>query len=276
MQQTIADTRVLQAPSPPQEPKSRRFRTFRVVMALILREIGSQDSRSSLGFLWAVIDPIASVVILSLAFGLITKTPPLGSNFPMYYISGVVPFHIYSTIGNKVSGSIRFSRQLLGFPAVTVLDALFARALLNFLIDIVVFIILCYGVIHYYGLRVNLDLEPIMLGITMAAALGVAIGTFNSVLFQLMPAYENLWSLFNRPMMIASGALIMISDLPTWLFHILWWNPAAHIVAEVRHGFYPTFNASWASPAYVWLICGITFAIGLITLQRLVYDALDR
>ncbi len=276
MQQTTGDQVDFPAPAPAQEPKSRRFRTFRVVSALILREIGSHDSRSSLGFLWAIIDPIATVMILSLAFGLISKTPRLGTNFPLYYITGVVPFHIYTQISNKVSGSVRFSRQLLGFPAVTVLDALFARALLNFLISIVVFIVLSYGVVHYYGLSVNLDLKAVMLGLTMAGAIGVAVGTFNSVLFLMSPAYENLWGMFSRPMVVSSGALILISDLPTWLFHILWWNPAAHVVAMVRHGFYPTYDTSWVSPSYVWLFCGLTFTFGLVTLQRFVYDALDK
>ena len=276
MPQITADPGDFPAVKAPQEPKTRRFRTFRVVMALILREIGSHDSRSSLGFLWAIIDPIATVIILSLAFGLITKTPRLGTNFPLYYITGIVPFHIYMTINNKVSGSMRFSRQLLGFPAVTVLDALFARAILNFMIHVVVFIVLAYGVVHYYGLRINLNLSAVMLGIAMAGMLGVAVGTFNSVLFLMVPAYENLWGMVNRPMVISSGALILISDLPTWLFHILWWNPAAHVVAEVRRGFYPTYDASWASPFYVFMFFAVTFAIGLVTLQRFVYDALDR
>lgn len=276
MQQIDADPTDFQAPRPPQTPKSMRFRTIRVIMALILREIGSTDSRSSLGFLWSIIDPIATVIILSLVFSLLTRTPPLGSNFPLFYITGVVPYHIFSVTSGKVAGSLRFSRQLLGFPGVTVLDALFARAILSFLIDVVVFIILCLGVIYYYGLRVNLVVEPVLLGIAMAGMLGVAVGTFNSVLFMLMPAYENLWGMANRPMMIASGTLVMINDLPTWLFNILWWNPVAHMVAEVRHGFYPTFYAAWTSPGYVFLFCGITFSVGLVTLQRYVYDALDK
>ena len=204
MQQTTADPVDFPAPKPPLEPKSRRFRTFRVVAALILREIGSHDSRSSLGFLWAIIDPIATVIILSLAFGLLTKTPPLGSNFPLYYITGIVPFHIYTSISRKVSGSVRFSRQLLGFPSVTVLDALFARFILNFLISIVVFITLSYGVVHYYGLRINLNLEAVMVGIGLAGMLGVAVGTFNSVLFLMLPTYENLWGMFSRPMVVSS------------------------------------------------------------------------
>ena len=275
MQQTTADPQDFAPPRPPQEPKSRRFRTPRVIMALILREIGSRDARSSLGFLWSVIDPIATVAILSIAFSLFTRTPRLGINFPLYYITGIVPFHIYNQIGNRVSGSIRFSRQLLGFPSVTVVDAIMARFLLNYFINVIVFIILSYGVIHFYDLRVNVQLPAVINALVMAGALALGIGTFNSVLFMMLPAYEYIWGVFSRPMMVASGVLILIEDLPDWLFHILWWNPAAHIVAEMRHGFYPFYDTSWVSPFYVFMVAGFGFMLGLISLQRYVYDVLD-
>ncbi len=261
---------------PAQEPKSRRFRTLRVIAALILREIGSSDARSSLGFLWSVIDPIATVAILTIAFSLITRTPPLGTSFPLYYMTGVVVFHIYSHIANRVSGSIRFSKQLLGFPAVTVMDALFARFILNYLLNIVVFFVLSYGIIYFYDLRVNIDYGPVILALTMAGALAIGIGTFNSVMFMLFPTYEHLWGMLNRPMVILSGVLILIESLPDWLFNILWWNPAAHIVAEMRNGFYPFYDASWVSPFYVFIVASVAFVAGLINLQRFVYDALDR
>ena len=264
------------APRRPQEPKSRRFRTVRVVMALILREIGSRDSRSSLGFLWSIIEPVATVAILSIAFALFTRTPRLGTNFPLYYVTGIVPFHIYSQISNRVSGSIRFSRQLLGFPSVTVMDTLLARFLLNYFINIIVFIILSYGVLHYYDLRVNVQMPPVIEALVMAGALAIGIGTFNSVLFIMFPAYDYVWTMVSRPMMIASGVLILIEDLPDWLYNILWWNPAAHIVAEMRHGFYPFYDTNWVSPFYVFMVAGISFVLGLITLQKYVYDALDR
>ena len=56
----------------------------------------------------------------------------------------------------------------------------------------------------------------------------------------------------------------------------LWWNPAAHIVAEMRIGFYPFYDPTWASPFYVFTVSAVAFVLGLITLQKFVYDALDR
>jgi len=276
MQQTTADAARSDAFAPAQVPRTRSFRTARVIMALILREIGSRDSRSSLGFLWSFIEPIGTVMLLSVAFAIVSKNPRLGTNFPLYYVTGVVPFHIYSQVGAKVASSIRFSRQLLGFPSVTVIDALFARFILNYVINLLVFVCLVTMVIWWYDLRITIDIEAAALGLIMAGCLALGIGTFNSVLFMAWPAYENIWGIVSRPMFLMSGVIFLIDDLPDPIFNILWWNPIAHVVGQMRHAFYPGADESWVDPSYVFLVCAVTFLIGLVTLRRWVYDALDR
>lgn len=261
---------------PAQEPRNRSFRTPRVVLALILREIGASDARSSLGFLWSILDPIATVVILSVVFALLTREPRLGTNFPLYYVTGTVVFHLYSQVSRNVATSIRFSRQLLDFPAVAVLDAMLARFVLHVIVHLLVFVVLSVGVILYYDLRVNIDVTPILLSLAMAAGLAFGVGALNAVLFQMLPAYAYLWGMLNRPLMIASGVLFLIEDLPDPIFNILWWNPAAHIVAEMRHGFYPFYDTSWVSPAYVFLVAAVTAIFGLVALKRVVYHLLER
>lgn len=261
---------------PPQEPRTRRFRTLRVVAALILRETGSRETRTSLGFLWQLIDPIATVALLSLAFGIISRTPRLGTNFPLYYITGVAPFQLYTQISGKVSSSPRFSRALLGFPSVTVLDSLIARFVLNAFTNVVVFVVLVVAIILYYGLRLTPDPEAVMLSLTMAAALGLGIGTLNSVLFLASPTYESLFSILNRPLFLMSGVMFLINDLPEYMFKYLKWNPIAQVVGEMRHAFYPGYDASYVVPAYVFMISAVSFMLGLIGLQRYVFDALDR
>lgn len=262
--------------SSPQEPRTRGFRTLRVVAALILRETGSRETRTSLGFLWTMIDPIATVAVLSFAFSLIMKTPRLGTNFELYYVTGVVPFHMYSQVASRVASSIRFSRQLLGFPAVTVIDALLARFLLNVFINVLVFAFLIVGIIWHYQVQVSPDYGAILLSLTMAATLGLGFGTLNSVLFLASPTYESLWGIITRPMALISGVLFLITDLPDYIFNYLKWNPIAMVLGEMRHAFYPTYDNSYIIPGYVFLISATCFTLGLIGLHRYVFDALDR
>ena len=49
----------------------------------------------------------------------------------------------------------------------------------------------------------------------------------------------------------------------------------AQIVAQMRHAFYPSYDISWVSPAYVLLIAAVCFALGLVGLYRYIFDVLD-
>lgn len=260
----------------PQQPRSRRFRTLRVIIALILRETGSRESRASLGFLWTIIEPVIAVVILSVCFSIVQRAPRLGTNFPLFYITGVVPFHLFSRVAARVGGSVRYSDRLLGFPSVTVIDVLVSRFLLNFFTNIAVFVILLIGVTQWYGLNINPDLYRVLLSLAMASALGLGVGTMNSVFFLWSPAYESAWSMVMRPMTLFSGVMVQITDLPPPVFNVLKWLPMAHFVAEMRGAFYPASQTFFVDPLYVFAIALGTFLIGLIGLHRYAFDFLER
>lgn len=274
----IADDPRAHPPSPfapPQTAKLSRFRMARVVAALILRETGSRDSRASLGFLWNVIEPLVSIVILSILFSMIRASPPLGTNFALYYVTGVVPFHLYSALSRQIARSMRFSRNLLGLPSVTVIDVIMARFLLSAITDLCVFIAIVFLLDAYYDLQLRPDMAAVLLGLGMAMALGLGIGTLNSVLFPASAVYESVWGLVSAPMLLVSGVFIHIEDLPGPIFDVLKWNPVAQIVAQMRHAFFPSYDIAWVSPAYVLIIAAVCFALGLVGLYRYIFDLLD-
>ena len=76
-------------------------------------------------------------------------------------------------------------------------------------------------------------------------------------------------------MVLVSGVLFHIEDLPEPIFAVLKWNPIAQIVAQTRHAFYPSYEIAWVSPAYVALIAAVCFALGLVGLYRYIFDVLD-
>jgi len=103
----------------------------RTISALVLREMATSYGRSPGGYLWAVAEPVAGIALLTFIFSLGFQAPPIGSNFALFYASGLVPFLVYADVSTKVSQSINFSAPLLTYPRVTLADAVLARALLN-------------------------------------------------------------------------------------------------------------------------------------------------
>jgi capsular polysaccharide transport system permease protein len=239
-----------------------------VVFALVLREMSTQFGRSAGGYLWALLEPLGGITLLSVAFGLALRAPPMGTSFVLFYATGIVPFTMFNTMSRAVSTAIASNRGLLTYPVVTLLDAVIAKFILNLLTQLAVAVLLFLGILLFYGLHINLDLGAASGSLALAALLGLGIGTLNCVLFGFFPTWRNVWSVLTRPLLILSGVLFNYESMPPHFQHVLWWNPLVHVVALMRAGFYSTYQPHFVDYPYVFAIALSTFAVGAYLLRR--------
>lgn len=248
-------------------PKTR-FLGVRAVVALMLREMATTYGRSPGGYIWALVDPIAALALLTLFFSLTFHTPPLGSSFALFYATGYLPFMLYSEVGVKIGQSIRYSKPLLAYPRVTYVDAMLSRFALNCLTHLVVFILIIGGIVMIYGLPLNLRISAIAQSFGMAMALALGIGTLNCYLSSSFPLWERVWGIANRPLFMVSGVFFLVDDTGGSFRDGLLYNPLVHVTSEMRAGFYPTYDARLVSPGYVYMIAITCFFFGMLLLNR--------
>ncbi|MFQ6546491.1 ABC transporter permease [Aestuariibius sp. 2305UL40-4] len=260
-------TQPLSAPQRPR-PAPLALGSLRTVPALMLREMSTTYGRSAFGYLWAVLEPAAGIVLLTLAFSFAFRSPPIGTNFPIFYASGMLPFLMYLHVSQKVATAIRFSKPLLFYPRVTFADALLARFLLNALTQVAVFMIVLTSIIVIFNLNMIIDPVAVILGIGMALMLAVGIGTLNCFLMSMFPGWERLWGILTRPLFIISCIFFLFEVVPQPLQDYLWFNPLVHVVGQVRTGIYPTYSGDYISPLYVMSVSLICLFFGLLLLRR--------
>ena len=255
--------------------RSRRsLPTLRTIVALILREMTTSYGRSPGGYLWAVMEPAAGTALLTMIFSLGFRNPSLGSDFPIFYASGLVPFFAYGTISSKVGTAILHSKSLLIYPAVTYLDALIARFTLVAMTQLMVAYIVLSFIIVVLDNAVSLTLGPIMMAFSMTLFLGLGIGTLNGFLFAVFPVWQQAWSILTRPLFVMSGIFFLYDDVPEPYQSYLWYNPLVHIVGMSRSGFYARYEANYAEPLYVFGVAAICLVTGLVFLNRYHTDIL--
>lgn len=237
-------------------------------MALILREMSSTYGKSPGGYIWAVLEPVAAIAVLSVAFSFAFKQPTLGTNFPIFFATGYLPFALWADLAQKVGKSIQFNRQLLAYPAVKYTDALAARFLLNTLTQLSVFCLVISGLHAVFYLDTVVDLEPILISLSMACAFGIAVGSINCYLMAVFPVYERIYAIVTRPLFLISGVIIMYEDLPDLLQSILWYNPLMHLTGLMRMGFYSTYEAKYLSLTYFFGVSIVVATLGFVLLYR--------
>lgn len=241
----------------------------RVLFALVMREMVTRYVRSAGGYIWAIIEPLATIALLSAVFSAIARHPSLGTNFPIFFATGYGVFYIYKDISASVSAAVQSNRSLLTFPRITMLDVILARFLLQTVTSIMAFSVIMAGLLIYYDMHMPLDFRAIFAAFAYAALLGIGIGALNCVLFAFSPTYQRVFNLVNRPLFLISGVFFIFEDVPANLQQYLWWNPLIHVTATMRTGFYAEYHATFVSPVYVLLVALTTLTLGVLLLRLL-------
>lgn len=254
----------------------RSFASTRTIVALVLREMATTYGRSPGGYLWAVLEPVAGIALLSFLFSFAIREPALGTNFQLFYATGLVPLMMFVAISSRVGQSINFSRQLMAYPSVTFMDAILARFILNTLTQFMVAYVIFVGIFMIFDTKVIIKLPYIAAAFGLTAILALGIGTLNCFLFTRYPVWQQAWSILTRPLFIISCVFMIFDGLPRFAQDILWYNPIVHLVGLTRHGFYSTYHASYVSVGYVLAVSGICMVFGLLLLRRHQYTLLQR
>ena len=252
------------------------FAAPRAIMALILREMSTTYGRSPGGYLWAILEPAAGIALMTVIFSAGFRSPPLGSNFALFYASGLLPFMMFNDVVNKMSQTIQFSRALLAYPRVTFVDALIARLVLNALTLLLVHVIVITFILVFMPTHTVFDFSKIGMGYLMALTLAAGIGTLNSFLTLAYPLWQAVWAIVMRPMFIISCIFFTFESVPRPYDNYLWYNPLIHVIGVTRDGYYPFYTPNYVSVAYVMIIAATAGMSGLFLLHRYHRDILDK
>ncbi|MBS8262798.1 ABC transporter permease [Roseibium polysiphoniae] len=244
---------------------------FLVVSALVIREMATRYGTKIGGYAWAIIDPLAFVILLSLIFSAISRVPALGTNFPVFFAAGYMPFWIYRSMSDQIAGSITGNKHLLSYPIVHPYDTVFSRLILQLVTIFVVCIIIFSGIGHFIEPLPKLNMEKILVASGIAIMFGMGVGMINVVLFHMSSTYQQVFTIVNRPLFLLSGVFILPESIPHPYQDYLLWNPLVHIVAIFRQGFFGTYRALLVDFNWLLAVSVVTFWTGFMAIK--LFDA---
>ncbi|HEN6956346.1 TPA: ABC transporter permease, partial [Escherichia coli] len=112
------------------------------VHALFLRELRTRFGKYRLGYLWAVLEPAAHLLIMLAIFGFFMHRTMPDISFPVFLINGIIPYFIFSNIATRSIGAIEANQGLFNYRPVRPIDTIIARAILEVLIYSIVYLVL--------------------------------------------------------------------------------------------------------------------------------------
>ena len=237
-----------------------------LLFVLTARDVKVRYKQTVLGILWALLQPLANMLLFTLVFGRLAKLPSDGFPYPIFVFAGLLPWTFFANSISSSAESIVGARTLITkvyFPRIIIPLASVCTALVDFVIAFIILLMLMlfYGV----GWSINLLLAPVLivalgftaLGVgTMLAALNVSYRDFR----YLVPFGIQFW-MFASPIVYPSS---MIPEKWQWLYHI---NPVAGIVGGFRSVFLGG-PLDWSALSTSMLASIVIFLVGVVMFER--------
>ncbi len=239
-------------------------RHVRVVSALVRREMSAYGGESRLGYMWAIIEPILHLLGYMVIFEYILKrNSSLGGSLPLFLLTGIVPYFLFSKMAVYVSSAVRSNRSLLNLPPVKPFDVVVARVVLESTTYLFVGFIMFVG-LYLGGIASAIPYDPmaVMQACVLSICLGLGVGMINLVITSFFHNWMTIYGLFSFPLWFFSGLWFLPEQVPQPFREYVLYNPLTHVVMWFRTGFYRDFKAVYLDPSYVVGVSVLLVVIG--------------
>lgn len=214
--------------------------------------------------MWAFLDPVAHIVIMTVIFSAVARTPALGLSFALFFATGYLPFMFFQTVQAFVSGAIKANKALLSYPVVSPFDTVIARYVVQMATSFLIAFCVFEVVIIEDGLTISIDYPALVASCMIASFLGLGIGLMNIFMYARYPVYEQFFSLFLRPLSLISGLFFLPDSMPNPYQSYIMYNPLCHIIILFRKAVYPQYRGTGMDMKYLVIFTAVSVAIGAV------------
>ncbi|HET6900809.1 MAG TPA: ABC transporter permease [Vicinamibacteria bacterium] len=145
-----------------------------LILFLAWRDIGVRYKQTILGPAWAILQPLASLVVFTLIFGKVIGVPSQGVPYPVFCFAALLPWQLFSSAISGASNSMVGNAHLLSKVYFARL-AIPIASLLPPLADFVVSFVALLALMAWYGIHPGW--EALWLPAVVLLTLAISFGT---------------------------------------------------------------------------------------------------
>ena len=210
------------------------WRYRELIFFLTWRDIKVRYKQAVLGIAWAVLQPLLTMLIFTVIFGVLLKTPSQGLPYPLFALSALLPWQLFATALQRSSISLVGNANLITkiyFPRLAIPLSSVMAALVDFGVSFVVLLI----VMAYYGFwpgwNILWTIPMTLLTLLTALSVGLWLSALNVQyrdVQHMVPFIILVW-------MYASPIVYPIETIPAGLWRSLYGlNPMVGVIQGFR------------------------------------------
>jgi capsular polysaccharide transport system permease protein len=241
---------------------------FRILHALVLREIMTRFGRENLGFVWLVLEPLILTSMVMIGWTIIYGTSKHGVTIVQLVLTGYSMLTFWRHLVMRFTHCFRHNAGLLFHRNVRPMDTIFARFFLETIGTLISFLV-SYLVLN------TLDMIPPIHDIFLLLTAWFLLAGFGFSVALIMSAFAELWEpaeKFIQPLMYITipltGAFFMVSWIPSDYHYALLLSPMINTVEMFRAGLIGPSAQTYYHPDYVILVTIFLTAFALLLMRK--------
>lgn len=201
---------------------------------LTWRDIKIRYKQTVLGVAWAVLQPLITVGIFSVIFGLLAKMPSDGIPYPVFSFAALLPWSLFSGALQRAGTSLVANSNLITkvyFPRLVIPISAVLAGVVDFAISFFVLI----GMIIIYKIKISWLIITIPCFMLLAIFTALAVSLWLSALNVQYRDVQHLIPFLIQAWMYASPVAYSTELIPTGPWQIIYGiNPMAGVIQGFR------------------------------------------
>jgi lipopolysaccharide transport system permease protein len=148
---------------------------------LVARDVKVRYKQTVLGAAWAVLQPLATMLVFSLFFGVLMRVPSEGVAYPVFVFTALLPWQLFAYALTSASNSLIENERLITkvyFPRLIVPAASVVAGLVDFAIALLVLL----GIMAFYRIAPGWAVLTLPLFVALAILTALAVGLWLAAL----------------------------------------------------------------------------------------------
>jgi lipopolysaccharide transport system permease protein len=202
---------------------------------LVWREVKVRYKQTALGVAWALLQPLMTMAIFTVIFGLLVKMPSDGLPFPLFAYAALLPWTYFSEAMSRSSISLVGDAQLIRkvyFPRLIMpLSAVASPA-----VDFGLAFVLLLGMMTWYGVNPTWGIVLLPAFLLLALITALAVGLWLSALNVRYRDVRHTIPFLTQCWMYASPVVYPVSIVPEGWRTLYAINPMVGVIEGFRWG----------------------------------------
>lgn len=240
---------------------------FRILGALMKREMTTRFGRRGLGFAWLIAEPLAFCFGVMILWSFRGKHMADGVNLGPFVMTGYMSLIVIRHMIGLVSGAVASNTGLLYHRIIRPMHLIIGRICLEFLGTTTAYIIV-YAVLLFRGdVHLPTDYPLLYAGWMLLTWNAVGLALMLSGLAMRFDFIERLINMISYAMIPLSGAFWMVAWLPYAAREYAMLIPFVHGIEMMRASVFGEFVETHYNPAYALTVGAVMIILGLLIIS---------